>query len=158
MLLKSTDFATSKARHPSLLPRCETFFSFSLFWFLEHSIRPSSRCFLFEMEHIKLVCFSDKCLILNPDDKATQNFIYGLKMQFHCVVRSHSHVASAIIFFCQESLPVHEESLRLNTDSSMRLLYQKSVQVSFSFAKTRNFGVFCTKMKKLIIFPGGISP
>jgi len=94
MLLKSTDFATSKARHPSLLPR------------------PSSRCFLFEMEHIKLVCFSDKCLILNPDDKATQNFIYGLKMQFHCV----------------ESLPVHEESLRLNTDSSMRLLYQKSVQ------------------------------
>lgn len=48
--------------------------------------RPSSRCFLFEMEHIKLVCFSDKCLILNPDDKATQNFIYGLKMQFHCEV------------------------------------------------------------------------
>ena len=38
------------------------------------------------MEHIKLVCFSDKCLILNPDDKATQNFIYGLKMQFHCEV------------------------------------------------------------------------
>ena len=145
MLLKSTDFATSKARHPSLLPRWKTFFSFSMFWFLERSIRPSSRCFLFEMEHIKLVCFSDKCLILNPDDKATQNFIYGLKMQFHCVVRSHSHVASTIIFFCQESLPVHEESLRLNTDSSMRLLYQKSVQVSFSFAKKRNFGVFLHK-------------
>jgi len=94
MLLKSTDIAMSKARHPSLLPR------------------PSSRCFLFEMEHIKLVCFSDKCLILNPDDKATQNFIYGLKMQFHC----------------EESVPVHEETLQLNTDSSMRLLYQKSVQ------------------------------
>ena len=42
--------------------------------------RPSSRCFLFEMEHIKLVCFSDKCLILNPDDKATENFINGLSI------------------------------------------------------------------------------
>ena len=29
----------------------------------------------------------------------------------------------------QESVPAHEETLRLNQDSSMRLLYQKSVQV-----------------------------
>ena len=38
------------------------------------------------MEHIKLICFSDKCIILNPEDKATQNFIFGLKMQFRCEV------------------------------------------------------------------------
>ena len=103
MLLKSTDIAMSKARHPSLLPRWQSIIKYSQVEkyhqilpggkilsksFLPIMSRPSSRCFLFEMEHIKLVCFSDKCLILNPDDKATQNFIYGLKMQFHCEVIS----------------------------------------------------------------------
>jgi len=91
MLLKSTDTASakqSKARHPFILPR------------------PSSGCFLFEMEHIKLVCFSDKCLILNPDHKATENFINGLKMQLQS----------------KENAPV------LNTERSMRILIQNSVQ------------------------------
>ena len=40
-------------------------------------------------------CFSDKCLILNPDDKATQNFIYGLKMQFHCEVIQSFDISKA---------------------------------------------------------------
>lgn len=94
MLLKSTEGLSKGTRHPALLPR------------------PSSQCFIFEMEHIKLLCFSDKCLILNPDDKATQNFICGLKMQFHC----------------EDSPPLPDDYSRLNADSSMRLLYQKSVQ------------------------------
>ena len=92
------------------------------------------------MEHIKLVCFSDKCLILNPDDKATQNFIYGLKMQFHCEVISSCDLTQTLTID-QESVPVHEETLQLNTDSSMRLLYQKSVQV---FSKCEFYQVLYT--------------
>jgi len=90
MLLKSTD----TARHPYILPR------------------PSSHCFLFAMEHIKLVCFSDKCLILNPDEKATENFINGLKMQFPC----------------KENASMQEETIDINTESSMRQLIHKIVE------------------------------
>ena len=53
--------------------------------------RPSSRCFLFEMEHIKFVCSSDKCLILNPENKTTEKFINGLKMQFQSKVSQSCH-------------------------------------------------------------------
>ena len=63
MLLKSSA-ALSKARHPAIMPR------------------PSSKCFILEMENIKLLCFSEKCLIINPEERATQNFIKGLKEQF----------------------------------------------------------------------------
>jgi len=93
MLLKSTEAALMKARRPALLPR------------------PSSQCFILEMEHIRLICFSDKCIILNPEDKATQNFIFGLKMQFRC----------------EDGQQCHDDS-RVKADTSMRLLYQKSVQ------------------------------
>ena len=61
MLLKST---TSRSRHPVVMPR------------------PSSRCYIFEMETIRLICFSEKCLILTPEDKNTQAFIKSLKAQF----------------------------------------------------------------------------
>ena len=29
--------------------------------------RPKAKCFLLELEHIKLICLSDKCLVLHPD-------------------------------------------------------------------------------------------
>ena len=29
--------------------------------------RPKSKCFLLELEHIKLICLNDKCLVLHPD-------------------------------------------------------------------------------------------
>ena len=29
--------------------------------------RPQAQCFLLELEHIKLICLHDKCLILHPD-------------------------------------------------------------------------------------------
>ena len=45
-------------------------------------LRPSSKCFIFDVENIKLLCFSDKCLIFNPEDKTTQNFIRKLHVQF----------------------------------------------------------------------------
>lgn len=91
LLLKSTG-SLSRTRHPALLPR------------------PSSSCFIFEMEQIKLLCFSDHCLIMNPEEKATQKLIYDLKTQFPC--GGVSHVTGD----------------RLTTESSMRLLYQKSTQ------------------------------
>ena len=87
------------------------------------------------MEHIRLICFSDKCIILNPEDKATQNFIFGLKMQFRCEVGQDG------CWFqtgAQDGQQCHDDS-RVKADTSMRLLYQKSVQVStdikFSFLK-----------------------
>ena len=68
MILKS---ATSKckSRHPLIMPR------------------PSSKCYIFEMETVKLICFSEKCFILNPEDKNTQAFIRSLKAQFRTLVK-----------------------------------------------------------------------
>jgi len=88
MIIKSSQ-TLSKARHPALLPR------------------PSSQCYIFEMEHIKLLCFSDKCLVLNPDDKATQSFIATLQEQFRCAENDY---------------------VKMNGVSSMRLLYQRTAQ------------------------------
>ena len=47
--------------------------------------RPSSQCFIFDMEHIKLICFKDHCLILNSEEKAAQVYVAGLKEQFKFV-------------------------------------------------------------------------
>ena len=88
MLLKSSA-ALSKARHPAILPR------------------PSSKCFILEMENIKLLCFSEKCLIINPEERATQYFINGLKEQF----KSTKH-----------------ESSKTGAEFTIKLLHQKSVQ------------------------------
>lgn len=88
MLLKSAP-TTSRSRHPVVMPR------------------PSSRCYIFEMETIRLICFSEKCLILTPEDKNTQAFIKSLKAQFRL---------SATNF------------IRINDDTTMKLLHQKSVQ------------------------------
>ena len=85
LLLKPAN-TFNQARHPALLPR------------------PSSSCFIFDMEHIKLLCFKDKCLILNPDPESTHSFIKGLEAQFKFADNYE------------------------NGDSAMRLLHQKSVQ------------------------------
>lgn len=63
MILKSATSA-ARSRHPLIMPR------------------PSSKCFIFEMETVKIICFSEKCFILNPEDKNTQAFIRSLKAQF----------------------------------------------------------------------------
>ena len=62
MILKLAEIR--KSRQPSLL------------------LRPSSKCFIFDVENIQLLCSSDKCLIFNPVDKATQNFIRRLHQKF----------------------------------------------------------------------------
>ena len=38
-------------------------------------VRPASKCFIFHMEHLKLLCFADRCLVFNPQDKATERFM-----------------------------------------------------------------------------------
>ena len=43
-------------------------------------IRPLSKCFIFHMEHLKLLCFKDRCLIFNPSEKATQRFVGDISM------------------------------------------------------------------------------
>ena len=88
MLLKSSPPLT-KTRHPAIMPR------------------PSSQCFILEMENIKLLCFSEKCLIINPEDRASHNFIKGLKEQLK---------------FTKPDLS------KKNEESTMKLLHQKSVQ------------------------------
>jgi len=59
-LLKSSDCA-ARCRHPSLLPR------------------PNSGCFILQMEQVKLLCFSDKCLVLSPDQLPSRP-MYAKKM------------------------------------------------------------------------------
>ena len=59
------------------------------------------------MENIKLLCFSETCLIINPEERATQNFIKGLKEQF----KSTKHELS-----------------KANEESSIKLPHQKIIQ------------------------------
>lgn len=87
MLVKTAD-PSHRSRFPALLPR------------------PSSKCYIFEIEHIKLICFSDRCLIFNPEENATEKFISELNEQFKA----------------------GENELRngTNLDPSMRMLYLDS--------------------------------
>ena len=59
------------------------------------------------MEHIKLICLSDKCLILNPDQKPTKAFINNLIEQLRCVYKDY---------------------VKINGVASMRMLYQRNTQ------------------------------
>jgi hypothetical protein len=79
------------SRRPALLPR------------------PSSRCFILDVEHITLLCFSDKCLILNSDVSAMHNFVSELKLQF------------------ETGSPHHKLSLG-GTDPPIRLLHLRGGQ------------------------------
>ena len=78
------------SRHPALLPR------------------PSSHCYIFHVEHVKLVCFRDRCLVMNLGNRATHSFVQGLKAQLN--------------------LEGGGSETQLGSDSLMRLLYQKSIQ------------------------------
>ena len=60
------------------------------------------------MEHIKLICLQDKCIILNPDQKPTKAFITNLTEQLRCVSRDY---------------------VKINGVASIRILYQKNSQV-----------------------------
>ena len=62
LIMKASDGRSSRSQ-PKLLPR------------------PLSKCFVFDMEHIKLICFKEECFILNADDKASKTFVAGLKEQ-----------------------------------------------------------------------------
>ena len=62
-LLKAVRSLT-RSRFPVLLPR------------------PSSKCYILEIEHLKLVCFKEKCLIFNPEENGTKMFISELIEQF----------------------------------------------------------------------------
>jgi len=88
MILKCSERG-GLTRHPALLPR------------------PSSNCYILEMEHIKLICLQDKCIILNPDQKPTKAFINNLIEQLRCVNRDY---------------------VKINGNASMRMLYQKNAQ------------------------------
>ena len=63
------------------------------------------------MEHIKLICLAEKCIILNPDQKPTKAFITNLTEQLRCVYKDY---------------------VKINGVASMRMLYQKNTQVTFS--------------------------
>ena len=135
MLLKSAP-TTSRSRHPVVMPR------------------PSSRCYIFEMETIRLICFSEKCLILTPEDKNTQAFIKSLKAQFRLSATNFIRKMSG----CQYQFPVlllkHHLTLnklllgnykgspswllRINDDTTMKLLHQKSVQYQGSYLNILN--------------------
>ena len=42
-------------------------------------VRPSSECFLVSLRHIQLLCRTDRCLILHPDDPAVREFVGDLQ-------------------------------------------------------------------------------
>eukprot|EP00092_Neocalanus_flemingeri_P002018 GFUD01002151.1.p1 GENE.GFUD01002151.1~~GFUD01002151.1.p1 ORF type:complete len:420 (-),score=120.15 GFUD01002151.1:146-1405(-) len=63
LLLRSCD--PGRVQHPTILPR------------------PDSKCFIFLIEHVKMICFIDRCIILTPEDKVTQKFVEALKNHFN---------------------------------------------------------------------------
>ena len=63
LLLRSCE--SGRVQHPAILPR------------------PGSKCYIFLMEHVKMICFTDRCIILTPDDKVTQKFVEALKNHFN---------------------------------------------------------------------------
>jgi len=42
-------------------------------------VRPDSRCFLLELDHLKLICFPEKCIVLNADNRVVKEFVSGLQ-------------------------------------------------------------------------------
>jgi len=40
--------------------------------------RPSSSCYILDIEHIRILCFPDKCLIFDPEREIVQNFLKDL--------------------------------------------------------------------------------
>merc|ERR1719228_871908 len=44
--------------------------------------RPANKCVIFLVEHVKMICFTDLCIILTPDDKRTDRFVESLKNHF----------------------------------------------------------------------------
>jgi len=89
MLLKTSPISNKISRHPAILPR------------------HSSRCFILEMENVRLICFSDKCLVINHEDRLRGDFVRLLKEQFR-----------------YPSLGTPKN----NEDSTMKLLQQNSFQ------------------------------
>lgn len=59
LLLRSS--APGRVQHPAILPR------------------PESDCIIFLVEHVKMICFIDQCIILTPHDKKTVKFVESLK-------------------------------------------------------------------------------
>jgi len=50
-----------RVKHPAILPR------------------PANHCVIFLVEHVKMICFTDQCIILTPDDMKTDRFVESLK-------------------------------------------------------------------------------
>ena len=63
--LLSSSEPSLRTSHPALLPR------------------PSSKCYIFEMEQIQLICFAQKCLVLSPERKVTQDFLRVVTNHLH---------------------------------------------------------------------------
>jgi len=42
--------------------------------------RPAAKCYLLELEHIKVVCLADKCFVLHPENTSVQHFIHELSL------------------------------------------------------------------------------
>ncbi len=43
--------------------------------------RPSSHCFILSLEHVRLLCRKDGCIVLGTDNDAVKTFVADLKVQ-----------------------------------------------------------------------------
>ena len=76
----------SPHRKPTLVPRSATnifvpVHQLSILFFS----RPASGCYIFDIEHIRFLCYTDRCLILDPDRPLLQAFLNLLSsdLQLH---------------------------------------------------------------------------
>jgi len=58
--------------------------------------RPASKCLVLFMEHIKLICFKDFCLILSPLENWTNKFI---QEELNCIESDHNGNSSEMFAF-----------------------------------------------------------
>ena len=139
MLLKSTDTTLSKARHPSLLPRWQNIPKYSqvtkhlrILYDIWPGLPPDASSLRWST--------SSWCASVTSASSWTQTIRQHRTLS--TVSRCNSIArwsdpdpvrTQQTLTIDQVNVPVHEETLQVNKDSSMRLLYQKSVQVYSKF-------------------------
>ena len=83
----------SPHRKPTLVPRYVIVHIFCLS-ILPFFPRPASGCYIFDIEHIRLLCYTDRCLILDPERPLLQAFLDLLSndLQLHGNGKTTTHI------------------------------------------------------------------
>ena len=78
-------------RKPTLVPRSSHLILYTGKSHLS-LCRPASGCYIFDMEHIRFLCYTDRCLILDPERPLLQSFLGLLSSDLNGKGDTRSHI------------------------------------------------------------------